>query len=422
MIATPLSPLDFAPLSWRARPLFDRPLCLSPDAAAFLAREPDALNAYGDEADGDERRPHYRLDDGIATIPVRGALVNRDTWLTRAFGVATYQSIAASLRQAIDDPSVRRIVLDLDSPGGEAAGAPELSDLVREVSIRKPVTAFVNAMAVSSAYWIATGASEVVVMPSATVGSIGVVWLHLDHSAAFTAAGIRPTLLHAGKYKIDGAETHPLDPKARARIQEQIDQVHDLFTASVGKHRPILGAAGAKATEGGVFMGAKAVAAGLADRVAASPLPLPPGSRAPLPPIAASPSSATDLSAVVGREEEAAREAAVKQGAEAETARVRAILECDEAKDKPKFARLLALETEVGVEEAKGLLAVAGTEKQFGSRMARVPDPGLRPDSSERGGDPQAGIDRMWADLAEQQLGQRPGATSAPRPRKTGQS
>ena len=79
---------------------------------------------------------------------------------------------------------------------------------------------------------------------------------------------MKPTLIHAGAHKVDGNSMQPLAPESRKRIQGMIDDVYGLFTSSVGKHRPGLGAAGARRTEAGLFMGQRAIAAGLADRVA----------------------------------------------------------------------------------------------------------------------------------------------------------
>jgi capsid assembly protease len=372
-------PLDFAPLARHARPLFDRPLCLMHEAAASLGVDAGALGAHSGGDGGAEGQPPYRLVDGVATIPIRGALVNRDSWLTRAFGITTYQGIAAALRQAAADPLVRRIVLDTDSPGGEAAGAMETADLVAEAAKRKPVVAFVNSLAASAAYWIASGASEIVAMPSATLGSIGVVWLHLDHSAAFAAAGVKPTLLHAGAQKIDGVETHPLDPKAKARIQAQLDDVYNLFTASVGKHRPRLGAPGAKATEAAIFIGEKAVAAGLADRTAASPAPLaqrsrwsgnnperalPASSAAELPARAAeAPTSRGGITKPRDVIAEPAGGGAAEAITPADPDRIAAILQAPEAKERPRFAQRLAFHTTLNAAIAIESLALAGKER-----------------------------------------------------------
>jgi signal peptide peptidase SppA len=211
----------------------------------------------------------YRLDadTGIALLPVMGELVNRGSWLDSLSGMTSYERLDAQLRAAIADPRVKALVLDMNSPGGQASGAMETADLVRQLSSQKPIVAFVNGMAASAAYAIAAGAPRVVVTPSAIAGSIGVVWMHVDRSGAHAKAGVKPTLLHAGAHKVDGNSLAALPDDARARIQAQIDGVYDLFVSSVAKHRKGLDASAVRATEAGVFMGQAAVDAKLADAV-----------------------------------------------------------------------------------------------------------------------------------------------------------
>ena len=173
----------------------------------------------------------------------------------------------AALSPAGADPSVKGIMLNIDSPGGDLAGAVETASAVRSLAARKPVVAFVDSLAASAAYVVAAAASRIIATPSATLGSIGVVMLHLDRSQALAKRGLNPTVLTAGAFKGDGHSMAPLPPEARKRIEGHLAAAHDLILASVGAHRSALGAAGARKTEPGVFMGQKAVAAGLADQV-----------------------------------------------------------------------------------------------------------------------------------------------------------
>lgn len=255
--------------------VFNTPLLLTPEAAASVGDFLFARLTTSEAAEtsvrvsssspaADDDRP-YLVDDGVATIPIRGELVNRGSWMSAFSGLTSYETLAAALAQANDDYRVKSILLDIDSPGGEAAGAMEAAAKVRASG--KPVVAFVNSLAASAAYAIAAGAREIVTLPSATLGSIGVVWVHMDRSQAMKDRGVKPTLLHAGAYKVDGHSMGPLPDDARERIQGQIDQVYGLFVASVGKHRSKLGEEGARKSEAGLFMGDRAVEAGLADRV-----------------------------------------------------------------------------------------------------------------------------------------------------------
>jgi hypothetical protein len=111
--------------------------------------------------------------------------------------ITSYEGLAAQLRAAGQDPEVRSVLLDISSPCGEAAGMAGLAGLIRSVRQTKPVTAFVNDMAASAAYGIASAANEIVISPTSIVGSIGVVMLHADRSGELAAQGVKRTLTHS---------------------------------------------------------------------------------------------------------------------------------------------------------------------------------------------------------------------------------
>lgn len=267
--------------------LFNAPLLVIPGVAETIASNlsarfgvepmvaPSATLAkaktFGDDivvssASDDDRKP-YDVIEGVAVVSIRGELVNRGSWLDAYSGLASYEAIANAVSTAAADEDVIEIALDIDSPGGEAAGAMETAGLIREASAIKCVTAIVNSTAASAAYALASGASRIWVSPSAMVGSIGVVWLHMDYSKALDGAGLKPTLLHSGDFKIDGTPLKPLPADARARIQATIDEYYALFVGTVGKMRPGLGVEGARKTEAGVFVGQSAIEALLADKI-----------------------------------------------------------------------------------------------------------------------------------------------------------
>lgn len=266
--------------------LLERPLFLLPAHALALAERAIpggrdllsvAMRTAGDTAPAvaadyqsdsvvgsDGKRP-YALENGIATIPVYDALANRteDAWF---FG-SSYEGLRETIGAALDDPECKAILLDVNSPGGEAAGAMETSAFIRMSAGRKPCVAFVDGMACSAAYALACGAQEIVAAPSATLGSIGVVTLHLDVSKMLDKFGVTPTLLHSGKFKTDGFPTKPLESDAAQRIQATLDEHYSHFTTTVGANRPMVGAKGARKTEAGVFVGSQALSAGLVDAI-----------------------------------------------------------------------------------------------------------------------------------------------------------
>lgn len=203
---------------------------------------------------------------GIAVIPVHGTLVKRTAGLDAASGLTSYTEIAAMLDSALADPQVAGILLDIDSPGGEASGSFELARRVREASAVKPVWAVANDSAYSAAYAIGSAANRLIVSETGGVGSIGVIALHIDQSVKDANEGYRYTAVTAGTHKNDFSPHQPLTDEAKAELQAEVDRLYGLFVDHVASMRR-LATDDVRSTEAGLYFGANAIAAGLADAV-----------------------------------------------------------------------------------------------------------------------------------------------------------
>lgn len=203
---------------------------------------------------------------GIAVIPVHGTLVRRALGLEAASGLTSYGEIAARLDAAVNDPQVQGILLDIDSPGGEAGGVFELAQRIRAASTLKPVWAHANDAAYSAAYAIAAAASRLSLSQTAGVGSIGVIALHVDQSIKDAREGLAYTAIYAGHHKNDFSPHAPLTPQATSSLQTEVDRLYGIFVDQVAGMRAISTEA-VRATEAGLFFGDAAVEAGLANAV-----------------------------------------------------------------------------------------------------------------------------------------------------------
>lgn len=205
----------------------------------------------------------------VAVIPVYGAVGYRMNMMMYYSGGTSIRQLAGAFRQAVHDPNIGTIVLDIDSPGGSVEGVPELADEILKARDGKRIIAVANCLAASAAYWLASACSEVVVTPSGEVGSIGVYTLHWDYSAACEMEGTKPTFIFAGKHKVDGNPYEPLGEDAKSVMQADVDRYYDMFCGAVAKGRGVK-VADVKAGFGeGRCVGAReAVALGMADRVA----------------------------------------------------------------------------------------------------------------------------------------------------------
>ncbi|WP_180996007.1 S49 family peptidase [Tabrizicola aquatica] len=211
----------------------------------------------------------FTMIDGIAVIEIAGTLVHRGAWIGQSSGLTSYEGIAAQLQAAVADPGVRGIALDIDSFGGEVAGAFDLADRIRAARSQKPVHAFVAEHALSAGYVLASQADRIILPRTGAVGSIGVVALHTDMSGAINQKGIAVTLIHAGSHKIDANPYQPLPEAVHDQMQRELEVVRFLFAETVAAGRgDRLTHTAALATEAAVFRGADAIVAGLADDLA----------------------------------------------------------------------------------------------------------------------------------------------------------
>ena len=216
-----------------------------------------------------ESAPLVNVASGrIAVISVTGTLVSRSGYLDAASGMLSYADISDAICETLDDASVQGVVLDLDSPGGEVGGLFDLIEVIRAAKADggKPLWAVANEGALSAAYALASVADRIYVTRTGEVGSVGVVAVHIDESAADAQAGLAWTYLFAGATKVDGNPHQPLSDRARAAIQADVDRLYAELCTLVATNRR-MSVDGVRATEAAIFRGAAAVRMGFADRI-----------------------------------------------------------------------------------------------------------------------------------------------------------
>jgi signal peptide peptidase SppA len=176
---------------------------------------------------------------GIAVLPLYGVITQRGNMVDDISGPGSVsaQLFSQTLRQALADDTVSQILIDIDSPGGSVYGVSELADEIAAARTQKPVVAIANSLAASAAYWLGAQANELYVTPGGEVGSIGVWQAHFDYSQALAAEGVTPTLISAGKYKVEGNPYMPLDADAQGFLQSRVDDYYGAFTKAVARGR-----------------------------------------------------------------------------------------------------------------------------------------------------------------------------------------
>lgn len=184
-------------------------------------------------------RPQERTINQVAVLPLFGVLIPRADMMSEVSGATSVEKFSARFDALLNDPAIDAIILDVNSPGGQVGGVQEVSEKLFTARGKKPIVAVANHLAASAAYWIATAADELVVSPSAQVGSIGVFAAHEDISKALEQEGVKISLVSAGKHKVEGNPYEPLSDEARATIQTRVNEVYETFIADVARNRHV---------------------------------------------------------------------------------------------------------------------------------------------------------------------------------------
>lgn len=267
--------------------LFNQPLMVTPDVLELGVRWANQVMNLNIINLGPSAAPTMRMDDnegsaarlqgpdtdrrgpastGVAVIPVHGVLVPRSANLEMCETMTSYEGLRRDIRAAMNDPTIERVALDIDSPGGSVAGAFELAADIRAMSAQKPITGVINFMGYSGGYLIASACSEIVVSRTSGVGSIGVIASHMDRAAMNEKLGVKVTTVFAGAHKNDLTPHEPISEQSLRVLTDLVNEGYEMFVGAVAEYRGMTVAA-VRATEAGLYRGDAAVKAGLADRL-----------------------------------------------------------------------------------------------------------------------------------------------------------
>lgn len=204
------------------------------------------------------------LRDGVAVVPVVGPIFRYANLFTEISGATSTQVLATDIREALDNPAVKAIVLNIDSPGGVASGINELAEMIHAGRSQKRIVAYIGGSGASGAYWIASAANEIVIDETGIAGSVGVVVEAVVDGESANGRKRYQIVSRNAPNKRPDISTE----EGRAKVAETIDALEDVFVSKVARnlgvaaeHVPGMG------DHGGLRVGAAAVEAGLAHRI-----------------------------------------------------------------------------------------------------------------------------------------------------------
>lgn len=227
---------------------------------------------------------HIQFDDGdmtgegdgapvkrqgkIAVIPLHGVMSQRMNMMSAMSGGTSTELFGAAFAEQVNDPDVKAIVFDIDSPGGSSYGVTELANLIMSARGRKPILAIANSVGASAAFWIGAAADRFYATPGAIVGSVGVYMMHLDVSKWAENEGLKVSYISAGKNKTRGNEWEPLSDEDLSHFQAMVDETYSMFIRDVARGRGVTPAAVRSGYgDGDVLMASPAKKAGMIDGI-----------------------------------------------------------------------------------------------------------------------------------------------------------
>lgn len=231
------------------------------------------LQAYSDARQEDEFQGYgYMVSrvNNTAVLDIKGSLITQSSWLSRMFGMTGYDEIRNAAVAAATSEGIDNILLDIDSPGGSTRGLDEAANVLAEIDESvMPVFSYTSGSMASAAYWLGSTARTIYATEMSSVGSIGVLLVHMEQAEAMKDQGIGVTVMSAGKYKTVGNQYEKLDDFDKGVIQTKIDDLYDHFTATVAQNRGLsVEHVRENAAEGQDFWGKDAVGVGLVDGIA----------------------------------------------------------------------------------------------------------------------------------------------------------
>lgn len=228
------------------------------DRQGLLALDPKAFLGFFVEA---PNRDNIMRGDAVV-VRVQGPLEHHSGWFCDSYDELLERVDAAC------ETNAKRIILSIDSPGGQVSGMIETARAIqaKAKSAGKRLIAYVDGSACSAAYALACAADEIVVPATGLVGSIGVIHTRVDLSEADKAVGVKVALVTSGARKSDGHPNAPITDSELAATQALVDSLAQVFFELVAERRKKT-IAEIAALEAGVFDGRKAAQIGLADRV-----------------------------------------------------------------------------------------------------------------------------------------------------------
>ena len=202
--------------------------------------------------------------DAVAVIRLDGSISAASQDYLTTSGI-TPDRVRSLLERADADPSVKAIVVRVNSPGGSVVASDEIYHAL--LAYEKPVVISMGDTAASGGYYISCGGDYVMAHPDTLTGSIGVISQFLNVEELLDKVGVEAVVITTGPFKDIGTPYRDMTDEERQIWRSILDQVYEDFVAVVAKARDLPRQDVREIADGSIFTGQQAKEMGLVDEV-----------------------------------------------------------------------------------------------------------------------------------------------------------
>ncbi|MFH1439099.1 MAG: signal peptide peptidase SppA [Candidatus Woesearchaeota archaeon] len=205
----------------------------------------------------------------VALIKINGPIMVEDGVSFIASDAIASTKIIEYIEKAKNDPSVRGIIFEINSPGGSAVASEEIGEAIKELrdETNKITVAWIREVGASGGYWVASATEHIVANKMSITGSIGVIASYLEFSGLLEKYDVKYQRMVSGEHKDMGSPLKEMTEEEEALFQEQLDLIHNYFIEEVAKNRNLNKEQIQKVSDGSIILGAKAKELGLVDEL-----------------------------------------------------------------------------------------------------------------------------------------------------------
>lgn len=208
------------------------------------------------------------VDNKVAVIPIKGEITLEECGgsIFGSYQCAQVSVIKKKLEEADEDPTVKAIVLDINSGGGSVVASGELMQAIKETS--KPTVAYIGEVGASGAYYAASASDWIIADRNAMTGSIGVIMTLNHYYGLYGKLGINVTVIKAGESKDIGSPYRPITEEEEKELKEMIDNIYYDLIENIAENRKNLSLNDVeKLSDGSIYLGSEAAEKGLIDDI-----------------------------------------------------------------------------------------------------------------------------------------------------------